>query len=126
MLKKELLAKAKELGIKGRSKLTKPQLIDAIKEAGGDVEDDKKGDGKQKKIDQMYKVDTPPVKKVVKKADPSPKMQKQFNQEQLKQKLQKQAQLKQNQMVQSKMSKMSPKIQTQLKAKMVEVAEGKK
>jgi len=82
MLKKELLALAKELKIKGRSKLTKPQLIAAIKEAGGDVDDDKDKDKdkdkekkmKQAKINEIYKVDTPPVKKVVKrvvkKADP--------------------------------------------------------
>lgn len=123
MLKSELLAKAKELGIKGRSKLTKPQLIDAIKEAGGDVEDDKKGDGKQKKIDQMYKVEnTTPAKKVVKKADPSPKMQ---NQKLQKQKMQKQLELK-NKMAQGKMQQQSqgkmPKMAAQLKAKMVEVA----
>ena len=107
MLKKELMQKAKELKIKGRSKLTKDQLLKAIMEVEGvedDGEKDKKG-MKQKKINEMYKVDTPPAKKVAKKADPSPKSSPRP----------------------SKQPKMSPKMQTQLKAKMAEVqAEGKK
>jgi len=121
MLKKELLAKAKELKIKGRSKMTKEELVDAIKKAGGVVEDGEKDDKKkmkQAKIDEMYKVDTPKkiVKKVAKKAEPSPKMQQQMKQKE------------KDVAADSKRPKMSPKIAAQLKAKMQEVAadQGKK
>ena len=106
MLKKaELMKKAKDLKIKGRSKMTKDQLVAAIKDAGGDVEDGEKKEMKQQKVDQMYKVDTPPAKKVVKKADPSPKASPRPS---------------------PKKPKMSPKMQEQLKAKLSEVAESKK
>jgi len=114
MLKKELLAKAKELKIKGRSKMTKEELLKAIMEIEGvdGEKDGEKKEMKQQKINEMYsKVDTPPVKKsvvkkvvvkkaVAKKADP--KM--------------------------PKIPKMSPKMQEQLKAKMAEVQadQGKK
>jgi len=108
MLKKELLAKAKELGIKGRSKLTKPQLIAAIKEAGGEVDEGDKKGMKQQKVDQMYKVDTPPAKKTVVKKAPSPSPKAKAPPPKL-----------------PKIS--SPKMQAQLKQKMAEVAaEGKK
>ena len=104
MLKKELLAKAKELGIKGRSKLTKQQLIDAIKAAGGVVDEGEKKEMKQQKIDTMYSKSEPVKGKSVKKADPSPKKS-----------------------PPPKMPKMSsPKMQAQLKAKMAEVAAEKK
>ena len=100
MLKSELLKQAAQLKIKGRSKLTKQQLIDAIKEAGGVVEEGEKK-MKQQKIDEMY---TPPAKKVVKKSpSPSPKSS-----------------------PPPKKPKMSPKMQEQLKAKLSEVAESKK
>ena len=102
MLKKaELMKKAKDLKIKGRSKMTKDQLVAAIKDAGGDVEDGEKKEMKQQKIDEMY---TPPAKKVVKKSpSPSPKSS-----------------------PPPKKPKMSPKMQEQLKAKLSEVAESKK
>ena len=107
MLKKELLAKAKELGIKGRSKLTKQQLIDAIKAAGGVVDEGEKKEMKQQKIDTMYSKSEPVKGKSVKKADPSPKSSPRTPP--------------------PKMPKMSsPKMQAQLKAKMTEVAESKK
>ena len=106
MLKSELLKQAKELKIKGRSKMTKDQLVAAIKEAGGDVDvEGEKKEMKQQKIDTMYKVDTPPAKKVAKKADPSPKSSPRPS---------------------PKKPKMSPKMQEQLKAKLSEVAESKK
>ena len=109
MLKKELLAKAKELGIKGRSKLTKQQLIDAIKAAGGVVDEGEKKEMKQQKIDTMYSKSEPVKGKSVKKADPSPKPK------------------ASPRTPPPKMPKISsPKMQAQLKAKMTEVAESKK
>jgi len=119
MLKKDLLKQAKELGIRGRTKMTKQELVDAIKKAGGDVDDDKKDDKKemkQAKIDEMYKtkVDTPPVKKVVKK----PKMSS-SKMTQVQQKMKEVA-------ADSKRPKMSQKMQQQLKNKMAEVQAEKK
>lgn len=112
MLKAELMKKAKELKIKGRSKMTKEELMKAIMEVEG-VEDDgekkeKEVKGmKQKKIDQMYsKVDTPPAKKVAKKiakkADPSPRPSPRPS------------------------PKMSPKMQEQMKQKMADIQAEKK
>jgi hypothetical protein len=99
MLKKELMQKAKELKIKGRSKMTKEELLKAIMEIEGVEGDGEKKEMKQPKIDKMYKVDTPPpTKKVTKsspKASPRPSPKK---------------------------PKMTPKMQSQLKAKMTEVA----
>ena len=110
MLKKaELLALAKELKIRGRSKLTKQQLIAAIKAAGGVVEEGEKKGMKQQKVDEIYKVDTQPAKKVVKKS-PSPSPKPKASPPKL-----------------PKLPKMSPKMESQLKQKMVEIqAEGKK
>ena len=110
MLKKELMDRAKVLKIKGRSKMTKEALMKAIMEIEGveeekDDKDEKKM--KQPKIDEIYKVDSTPVKgkKVAKKADPSPKSSPRP----------------------SKQPKLSPKMSSQLKSKMAEVAaEGKK
>tara|TARA_R110000824_G_scaffold177989_1_gene357541 strand:+ start:336 stop:656 length:321 start_codon:yes stop_codon:yes gene_type:complete len=106
MLKKELLQKAKELKIRGRTKMTKDQLLDAIMKIEGveDDKDDKKG-MKQAKIDEMYSTPEPVKgKKVAKKADPSPKSSPRP----------------------SKQPKLNPKMQAQLKAKMAEVAAEKK
>ena len=104
MLKAELMKKAKDLKIKGRSKMSKEELMKAIMEIEG-VEEGEKKEMKQQKIDTMYSKSEPVKGKSVKKADPSPKKS-----------------------PPPKMPKMSsPKMQAQLKAKMAEVAaEGKK
>tara|TARA_R110000824_G_scaffold309230_1_gene496637 strand:+ start:287 stop:553 length:267 start_codon:yes stop_codon:yes gene_type:complete len=88
--------------------MTKEALMKAIMEVEGvedDGEKDKKG-MKQKKINEIYKVDSTPVKgKKVAKKDPSPKASPRP----------------------SKQPKMNPKMQEQMKQKIAEVqAEGKK
>ena len=110
MLKKaELLKQAAQLKIRGRSKMTKDQLIAAINDAGGEVDVGEKG-MKQKKVDQIYKVETPPAKKAVVKKAPSPSPKPKALPPKM-----------------PKLPKMSPKMESQLKAKMVEIqAEGKK
>ena len=100
------MKKAKDLKIKGRSKMTKEELMKAIMEVEGVEDDGEKKEMKQPKIDKMYSK-TEPVKgkKVAKKADPSPKSSPRP----------------------SKQPKLSPKMSSQLKSKMAEVqAEGKK
>tara|TARA_R110000850_G_scaffold260617_1_gene387931 strand:- start:312 stop:629 length:318 start_codon:yes stop_codon:yes gene_type:complete len=99
MLKAELMKKAKDLKIKGRSKMTKEELMKAIMDVEGVEDDGEKKEMKQPKIDKMYKVDTPPPTKKVTKSSP-----------------------KSSPRPSPKKPKMSPKMQEQLKAKMTEVA----